>query len=100
MLDAALQPSSAAGTAERIKTAAKQGMAGARGAFTDILEALGVLLHERARQLVQSGREPDARRTAIALMDVEEAKMRAQGNVNPQLVSAWLLSTLHRTLRP
>lgn len=100
MLEAALQPPSANGTAERVKTAARQGVAGARGAFTDMLDALGVLLHERARHLVSTGHEADARRTATALMDVEHAKLRAQGNVSPQLLSASLLGALHRTLRP
>jgi DNA polymerase-3 subunit delta' len=75
-------------------------MAGARGAFTDTLEALVVVLHERTRQLVASGHEPEARRTAQAIMDVEATKRRAQGNVNPQLLVAALLAAMHRTLRP
>ena len=100
LLDAALLPSTPAGTADRIKAAARQGVAGARGAFTDMLDALTVLLHERAKQLVASGHEQDARRTSIALIDVEQAKQKAQGNVSPQLLSASLLGALHGTLRP
>jgi|JI7StandDraft_1071085.scaffolds.fasta_scaffold50396_3 DNA polymerase-3 subunit delta' len=100
LLDAALQPPTPAGTAERAKAAARQGVAGARGAFTDMLDALTILLHERARQLVTAGHDADARRTAIALLDVENAKLRAQGNVSPQLLGASLLASLHRTLRP
>lgn len=100
LLDAAIQPSTPVGTAERVKAAARHSMAGARGAFTDTLEALVVVLHERTRQLVASGHEPEARRTAQAIMDVEATKRRAQGNVNPQLLVAALLAAMHRTLRP
>jgi DNA polymerase III subunit delta' len=100
LLEAALQPSTPAGTADRIKAAAKQGVAGARGAFSDMLDALTVLLHDRARQLVFAGHDSAARRTASALLHVEDAKQRAQGNVSPQLLSAALLHALHRTLQP
>ena len=100
ILDAALQPSTPDGTAERIKAAARQGVAGARGSFTDTLEALTHLLHARAKQMVDSGHDTDARRTASAVVLVEFAKAKAQGNVSPQLLGASLLSSLHRTLRP
>lgn len=99
LLDAALLPSSPNATAERTKVATRQGVAGARGAFSDMLDALTMLLHERTRHLVASGHESDARRTAQALVGVETAKLRAQGNVSPQLLSASLLGALHRTLR-
>lgn len=98
LLDVALQPATAEGSAERIKAATKQGVAGARGAFTDTLEALTVLLHERTKHLVASGHEPEARRNAAAIIAVEYAKQRAQGNVSPQLLTASLLHTLHTTL--
>ncbi len=100
LLEAALAPTTPAGTAERIKSAARQGVSGARGAFTDVLDALTLQLHARARQLVALGHESEARRTASALMDVEHTKLRAQGNVSPQLLTAALLAALHRTLRP
>ncbi|MEQ1689717.1 MAG: hypothetical protein ABMA00_00410 [Gemmatimonas sp.] len=100
ILDAALLPAGPSGSVDRIKAAARQGVAGARGTFSDMLDALTVLLHTRARQLVASGHESDARRSATALMDVEQTKRLAQGNVNPQLLSASLVGTLHRTLRP
>ncbi|MBL0172932.1 MAG: hypothetical protein IPP90_19945 [Gemmatimonadaceae bacterium] len=100
LLEVALLPSTPAGEADRTKVAARQGVSGARGAFSEMLDALTVLLHTRARQLVASGHESDARRTASALMDVEYTKLRAQGNVSPQLLSASLLGALHRTLRP
>ncbi len=100
LLDAALQPSAPAGTAERIKAAARQGVTGARGAFSDMLDALTVLLHDRTRRLVASGHESDARRTATAMVLVEAAKLRAHGNVSPQLLGASLIGALHDTLRP
>lgn len=98
LLDAALQPSTPDGSGERIKVASKQGVSGARGAFTDMLEALTILLHERTKQCVASGHEPEARRSAAAIIAVENAKQRAQGNVSPQLLTASLLNTLHSSL--
>lgn len=100
MLDAALQPATPAGTIERVKTAARHGVAGARGAFTDMLDALSALLHQRIRQLVETGRDADARRTSQALLDVEQTKQKAQGNVSPNLLAASLLAALHHTLKP
>ena len=99
LLEAALLPSTGAGDTERTKAAAKQGVAGARGAFTDALDALTVLLHQRTVEMVTSGHDADARRTASALMHVEDVRQRAQGNVSPQLLSASLLARLHHTLR-
>ncbi len=100
LLEAALQPSTPAGRADRIKAAARQGVSGARGAFSDSLDALIVLLHDRTRRLVHAGETTSARRTASALLHVEQAKVRAQGNVSPQLLGASLLTSLHRTLAP
>jgi len=100
LLDAALQPTTPAGTTERVKSAARLGVAGARGAFSDMLDALTVLLHARVRALVASEHESDARRTAMAIIHVEHAKLRAHGNVSPQLLGASLIGALHHTLRP
>jgi DNA polymerase-3 subunit delta' len=100
VLEAALQPSTPAGAVDRIKTAARQGVAGARGAFSDMLDALTVILHDRVRRLTNAGQESDARRTAMAMILVEQAKLRANGNVSPQLLGASLIASLHDTLRP
>lgn len=100
LLDAALQPSTPDGRAARITTAARLGVAGARGVFTDMLEALVPLLHARAKQQAELGRDADARRAAAAVVLVEHAKAKAQGNVSPQLLGASLLSSLHQALRP
>jgi DNA polymerase-3 subunit delta' len=100
LLDAALQPASPAGTAERTRAAARLGVAGARGAFTDTLDALTVLLRDRTLSLVTEGRGAAARRTAATLVLVEQAKAKAQGNVSPQLLGSTLLSSLNRAMVP
>ncbi len=81
-----------------LRFALKQGAAGARGSFSDTLDALTVALHERARAAVQASDEPAARNSARAVALVEESKLMAGGNVNPQLISASLLSALSKVL--
>lgn len=100
LLEAALAPATPDGSALRIKVAARQGVAGARGAFSDMLDALTHLLHARTRQLVQADRGADARRTAMAIPLVERAKELTQRNVSPNLQTASLLASMHRTLHP
>lgn len=100
LLQGALLPGTPAGTAERVLLAARQGGKGARGAFSATLDALVQLLHHRARHLAEEGEDAGARRTAASVLEVEQAKARARGNVNPQLLAAQLLATLHRTLVP
>ena len=98
MLDAALGPPGSQGDGERIKVAARHGVSGARGSFTDTLDALTILLHDRARNLAIGGQQRLARRTAQAVVAVESAKEKAQGNVSPQLLSASLVASLHELL--
>ena len=100
ILDAALRPGSPDAAAERIKVAARQGVAGARGMFTDTLEALTMLLHERVRRTAVAGHVADARRSAQAIVAVEQVRLRAQGNVSPQLLGGALIEDLHRVMRP
>jgi DNA polymerase-3 subunit delta' len=100
ILEVALRPGSPDATAERIKVAARQGVAGARGAFTDTLEALTMLLHERVRRTALAGHVADARRSAQAIVAVEQVRLRAQGNVSPQLLGGALVEDLHRVMRP
>ncbi|MEO7521696.1 MAG: hypothetical protein ABIW79_07765 [Gemmatimonas sp.] len=99
LLDAALQPPTPGGSAERIKAAARQGIAGARGAFTDTLDAMVVLLHGRVSELVALGLNAEARRTAAAMSLLDVVKVRAHGNVSPQLLGAALVQDLHEALR-
>lgn len=80
------------------KVALVQGATGARGKFSDVLDALTVLLHDQARSSAEGRDEPGALGAARAMDAVEEAKGMASGNVNPQLVTASLVRTLARCL--
>ena len=93
--------------ADRLRAAFVQGASKARGAFSDVLDALTVRLHGLAREGA-APRAPgdaaprDARRGfggARAVDAVERAKARAYGNVNPQLVTAALVRELAAALR-
>lgn len=91
LLDAAMS----ANPADRYRQSYAQGASGARGGFTETLEALTRLLHERARTAASTGRERDARLAAHGVALVENAKRLARQNVNPQLITADLLSRLN-----
>jgi DNA polymerase-3 subunit delta' len=92
-----LLTASDAGREQLLRAAFTAGSAKARGAFTDVLDAMTVLLHERAREAADRGDERRARSAAKAVPIVEEAKRAAEGNANPQLVTARLLDELART---
>lgn len=83
-----------AGREQALRAAFTAGSGKARGAFTDVLDALTVLLHERARSAASRGDERAARAAVKAVPAVEEAKRAAEGNANPQLVTARLLDQL------
>ncbi len=100
LLEAALAPRTPDGTVVRIKAAAKQGVAGARGSYSDTLDALTHVLHARVQQLVKAGHESDARRTASVMTLVEATKTKVQHNVSPNLLTASLLQAMHRALVP
>jgi len=95
ILDAAASPDR--GT--RMRVALGQGASGARGKFSDTLEALTVLLHERSRVGSVAGNVETAGGAAQAIEAVERAKELASGNVNPQLVTAGLLQKLAPLVR-
>ena len=84
--------------AQRYRTAYAQGSAGARGDFSGTLDALTVLLHETARSAIDRRDDGAAVRAARAVDVVERAKQQANGNANPQLVSASLLRELAMAL--
>ena len=88
LLDAAVDPGA------RYRAALAQSGAGARGAYTETLNALSGLLHERTRAAAARGREDSARNTARAIAFVEDAKQLARQNVNPQVITARLLADL------
>jgi DNA polymerase-3 subunit delta' len=81
----------AAGDAERFRVGLSLGSSRARGFFSEVLDALTSVLHGRVRERADAGDEDGARRAALAVRAVEEAKLRASGNVSPQLIGSWLL---------
>lgn len=87
LLDAASSPD----RASEFRVALAQGSSRARGSFTDSLNALEVLLHDRVRSAASSGNESLATGAAKALELVGRAKELAASNVNPQLLTAGLL---------
>jgi DNA polymerase-3 subunit delta' len=93
---AALKLLSAAASrgAERYATALAHGSAGARGAFSDMLSELNVLLRERAEAAIVSGDTDGAYAAARAVIAVTEAQTRADGNVSPQLTASALMDAL------
>lgn len=86
-LDAARAPD----RGQRMKVALSQGGAGARGRFSDTLDALTVLLHDRSRDAARAGDTQGAGGAARAVEIVEEIKEQTLRNVNPQLLTASLL---------
>ena len=78
----------------RMRVAMAQGGFGARGRFSDTLDALTMLLHERSRTAVKRGNVAQASGAARAVAVVEETKELASGNVNPQLLTASLMRQL------
>ena len=83
------------GGGARFERGLKQPPWSARGAFTDLLDALALELSARARQADVSGA---ARPWVNALDRVRAARTEAQGNVNPQLLLASLAGELAEIL--
>ncbi len=98
LLEAALAPRTPAGEALRAIAAGAQGIKEARGAFSDTLDALTVLLHEHMRDSVEQGFDRHARRSAAAIAVLEEAKTRTRQNVTPLLLSWTLIDDLSALL--
>lgn len=79
-----------------LRLAFVQGHSGARGGFSDVLDALSVALHERLRASAEHDDERRASAASRAIDLVEDAKRMAEGNVSPQLITAKLLGDLAR----
>jgi DNA polymerase-3 subunit delta' len=94
MLEAATAPSEST----LFATSLAQGSASARGAFSETLEALLVTLNERVHDAMHAQDEMRAYRTARAVDAVALAQQRAEGNVNPQLITARLLREIRASL--
>ena len=82
------------GREQALRAAFTAGSSKARGSFADVLDALTVLMHERAREASARGDLRRAETAARAVPVIEEAKRAAEGNANPQLVTAQLLEAL------
>jgi len=93
VLDAA-----SADRATQIKTVFAMGGKGARGAFTDTLDALTVLLHQRSREAVLHNDPAQAVAASRAIDAVQETRLRTGTNVSPQLLGAALMRRLTRNL--
>ncbi len=84
---------------QRHAAALSVGAAGARGGFTEILDALVVILAERMRAAIHDGNEARALAVSRASDLVGTARLRASGNVNPQLIVSGLLRDLSGAMR-
>ena len=82
----------------RYRAAFAQGASRARGSFSDTLDALTTLLHERARTAVARSDAHAALAASQAVALVEEAKETTERNVTPQLISAHLFNSLRTVL--
>jgi DNA polymerase III subunit delta' len=87
---AILEAAASGDEAKLFRAAFVQGTSKARGKFSDTLDVLTVLLHERARDEAQVSPR-GARGAAIAIDAVERAKELAENNGNPELITATLL---------
>ena len=81
---------------EMIKGSFAIGAAGARGNFTDFLDAVAAVVHEKVREAVDAGRAGNARELSAAVHEVERARELARGNVSPQLTAMRLADVLSR----
>jgi hypothetical protein len=94
LMDAALATNASA----RYAAAMAIGGKGARGAFTETLDAMLVLIGERMRSALHDSDEARALAASRAADSVARARERASGNVNPQLITAQLLHELAASL--
>ena len=83
----------------RHAAALSAGVSGARGAFTDVLDSLVIILGERMRAALHDGNEKRALAVSRVAEKVGEARILATGNVNPQLLTASLLRDLSSALK-
>lgn len=94
LLDAALAPNESA----RHAAVMAVGASGARGAFSDTLDAMLMLVGERMRAALHDSDEARALRASRAADALARALSQANGNVNPQLIAARLLRELSGSL--
>jgi len=90
LLEAARSPD----RGSRMRVALAQGASGARGKYAETLEALSVLLHDQSQAAASRGDDVGSFGAARAMEAVEATKELADGNVNPQLLTASLLQEI------
>jgi DNA polymerase-3 subunit delta' len=86
------------GRTDYLRAALAFGGSRARGFFSDVLDALTVILRERAHDAVTQHDQQRALAAARAVDMVEQTKLRAAGNINPQLLGASLARDLSELL--
>jgi len=79
---------------DRIRAAFALSSAGARGGFSELLDALTVVLHGRVREASNTADSVAGERASRAIDLVEGAKLRASGNVNPQLIASAMIRAM------
>ena len=79
---------------DRIRAAFALSSAGARGGFSELLDALTVVLHDRIREASITGNAHAGERASRAIDLIEGAKLRANGNVNPQLIASAMIRAM------
>jgi len=87
---AILEAAASGDDAKMFRAAFVQGSSKARGKFSDTLDVLTVLLHDRARDESEVNART-ARGAATAIDAVERAKELAENNGNPSLITASLI---------
>ena len=93
-----LEVAQAGNRVELYKLAFRQGQSGARGTFSEVLDALEVVLHDRMRQAAVGDDRGPAVAAARAIEQVERSRELAERNVNPQLIAVELLDRLASSL--
>jgi len=86
-------------TSARHAAALAVGSSGARGAFTDVLDSLVIILGERMRAALHDGNEHRALAVSRVAEKVGEARILATSNVNPQLITSNLLREISVAFR-
>jgi DNA polymerase-3 subunit delta' len=94
-----LEAAAAPNDSTRHAAAMSVSSSGARGAFSDVLDSLVLILGEKMRAALHDGNEQRAFAVSRAVDLVGEARIRAAGNVNPQLLASKLLRELAVALR-
>jgi DNA polymerase-3 subunit delta' len=81
---------------EAIKASFALGATGARGGFTEFLDALSELVHQSMQASTHEGNMERVSSAAAAIMELQNARQLASGNITPQLLGIRLLRALEQ----